>query len=56
MSVERWTDKENVCVHIHTHTYTMEYYSLEQNSAVCDNMHELGGHYPGEISKTLNVK
>ena len=27
MSVERWTDKENVCVYIHTYTHTqMEYY------------------------------
>ena len=32
-------------MHTHTHTHTMEYYSPEQNSAVCGNMHEPGGHY-----------
>ena len=53
-----WMNGSRKCdtTHIHTHKYTMEYYSPEQNSDVGDNVHELGRHYAGEISKTLNVK
>lgn len=37
-----------VCIYIHTHTYTIDYYSVikkEQSSALCSNVYQLGGYY-----------
>ena len=51
LSTDAWIKKTwcvCVCAHTHTHTHTMEYYSAlkkERNSAICDNMDELGRHY-----------